>query len=55
MSHYHTTIAAAYRVALLRAASQIPKRLRHSFLRQRLILIGREQAQHKEAQHGHHP
>jgi hypothetical protein len=50
-----TTIADAYRAALLRDAAQLPKRKRHQFLRQRLILIKREQAQHKDAQHGQHP
>jgi hypothetical protein len=56
MSHHHAPLAAAYRAALLRAASQIPKRLRHSFLRQCLILIKREQSQHKEeVGHGQHP
>jgi hypothetical protein len=31
--HHHTTIADAYRAALLRGSAQLPKRKRHQFLR----------------------
>lgn len=45
---HRTVVGEAYRQALLRGAAQLPKRKRHQFLKQRLILIKREQAQHKE-------
>ena len=46
MSRHYTPIAVAYRTALLRASSQLPKRLRHSFLRGRIAQLRREQASH---------
>ena len=53
MSRPRTVVGEAYRAALLRASSWLPRRLRHSFLRQRLALIKLAQARVEQRQSQH--